>query len=151
VSCQDGDGLLPPPRAPAKGGQTEGGGVADGFTIKLREELESMEGSGNANWLLIRRPLELDAFGINMVEIGPGGQIPEHDETASGEVEVYAILEGKGKFRLDGEDHEAPAGTFVRMDPEVSRTIVNDSNAPVTALLIGVPADSGYEAAADWL
>jgi quercetin dioxygenase-like cupin family protein len=125
--------------------------VAGRFTIKRREELESMEGSGNANWLLVRRPLELNAFGINMVEIGPGGQIPEHTESGSGEIEVYAILEGTGKFRLNGEDHEAPAGTFVRMDPDISRTIVNDSDAPLTALLIGVPADSGYQAAADWL
>jgi quercetin dioxygenase-like cupin family protein len=125
--------------------------VADGFTIKRREELESMEGSGNATWHLIRRPLELEAFGINLVEIGPGGQIPEHNETGSGEVEVYAILDGSGKFRLDGADHDAPAGTFVRIDPEVSRTIVNDSDAPLTALLIGAPADSGYKPMADWL
>ncbi len=125
--------------------------MADKFTIKRREELESMEGSGNSTWRLVRRPLELEAFGINMVEIGPGGQIPEHTESGSGEVEVYAILEGEGKFRLDGTDHEAPAGTFVRIDPEVSRTIVNDSDAPLTALLIGAPADSGYEPMADWL
>ena len=125
--------------------------MAEPFTIKRREELESMEGSGNATWHLIRRPLDLQAFGMNIVEIGPGGQIPEHDETASGEVEVYAILDGEGKFRLDGEDHEAPAGTFVRMDPPVKRTIVNDSGAPLTALLIGAPADSGYAPMADWL
>jgi quercetin dioxygenase-like cupin family protein len=86
-----------------------------------------------------------------MVEFGPGGQIPEHDEKGSGEVEVYAILDGNGKFRLDGAEHDAPAGTFVRIDPEVSRTIVNDSDAPLTALLIGVPADSGYKPMADWL
>jgi quercetin dioxygenase-like cupin family protein len=64
---------------------------------------------------------------------------------------VFAILEGQGKFRLDGEDHDAPAGTFVRMDPPVTRTIVNESDAPLTALLIGVPADSGYRSGADWL
>lgn len=125
--------------------------MAGQFTIKRREELETMEGSGNSTWRLIRRPLELEAFGINMVEIGPGGQIPEHTEEGSGEIEVYAILEGEGKFRLDGTDHDAPAGTFVRMEPGVSRTIVNDSDAPLTALLIGCPADSGYHAAADWL
>ena len=39
----------------------------------------------------------------------------------------------------------------MRIDPEVSRTIVNDSDAPLTALLIGVPADSGYKPMADWL
>jgi quercetin dioxygenase-like cupin family protein len=125
--------------------------VANGFTIKRREELESMEGSGNCTWHLVRRPLEVEAFGINMVEIAPGGQIPEHNESGSGQVEVFAILEGQGKFRLDGEDHDAPAGTFVRMDPQVTRTIVNESDAPLTALLIGVPADSGYSSGADWL
>lgn len=124
---------------------------ADGFTIKRRDELESMEGSGNCNWRLVRKPLELTAFGINMVEIGPGGQIPEHDESESGQVEVFAILDGEGKFRLDGSDHDAPAGTFVRIDPGTKRTIVNDSGAALTALLIGVPADSGYQPASDWL
>jgi quercetin dioxygenase-like cupin family protein len=125
--------------------------MADRFTIKRRDELESMEGSGNCTWHMIRRPLELQAFGINMVEIGPGGQIPEHDETGSGQVEVFGILNGSAKFRLDGTEHDAPAGTFVRIDPEASRTIVNDSDSPVTALLIGVPADSGYRAGSDWL
>jgi quercetin dioxygenase-like cupin family protein len=123
----------------------------DGFTIKRRDELESMEGSGNATWHLVRKPLGLEAFGINMVEIGPGGQIPEHDEKGSGQVEVFAVLEGEGKYRLDGADHDAPAGSFVRVDPDVTRTIVNDSDAPLTALLIGVPADSGYKSGADWL
>ena len=125
--------------------------MADGFVIKRRDELESMEGSGNCMWHLIRRPLELKAFGINMVEIGPGGQIPEHTEAESGQVEVFAILDGKAKLRLNGEEHEAPAGSFVRIEPEVSRMIVNGSDAPVTALLIGVPANSGYRANADWL
>jgi len=124
---------------------------SDGFTIKQRDELESMEGSGECTWHLVRRPLELKAFGINMVEIGPGGQIPEHDESGSGQIEVFGILEGEGKFRLNGSDHDAPAGSFVRMDPDVTRTIVNESEAPLTALLIGVPADSGYKSGSDWL
>lgn len=125
--------------------------MAKGFTIKRREELGSMEGSGNSTWHLVRKPLELEAFGINMVEIGPGGQIPEHSESESGQIEVFAILDGDAKFRLDGSEHEAPAGTFVRVDPDVRRTIVNESDASVTALLIGVPADSGYQPGSDWL
>lgn len=125
--------------------------MADGYTIMHRDEFESMEGSGNANWHLGRRSMGVGAFGFNLVEIGSGGQIPEHDETASDEVELFVILEGEGKLRLNGEDHPAPAGTFVSMEPQVSRTIVNDSDAPLTALLIGVPRESGYAPAADWL
>jgi quercetin dioxygenase-like cupin family protein len=86
---------------------------------------------------------------MNLVEIGPGGSIPEHDESASGQVEVYAVLAGDGVFRIDGEEHAAPAGTWARLDPEAKRTIANPSDAPLTALLIGCPADTGYEPL-DW-
>jgi quercetin dioxygenase-like cupin family protein len=115
------------------------------YTIKHRDEFESMEGSGDATWLLARKALGTSAFGINLVELAPGGQIPEHDEAESGQVEVYAILEGEAVLQLDGEDHPAPAGTFASIEPPATRTIVNRSGAPVTALLIGVQPGGGYE------
>lgn len=116
-----------------------------GFTISHRDEFERMEGSGGATWMLARKALGTECFGYNLVEIAPGGQIPEHDESGSRQVEVYAILEGEAVMRLDGEDHPAPAGTFASLEPEVSRTILNRSDAPVTALLIGVQPEGGYE------
>jgi quercetin dioxygenase-like cupin family protein len=116
-----------------------------GYEVKRVGELEDMEGSGGARWKLLRRGLDLRAFGMNLVEIAPGGQIPEHDESASGQVEIYAVLDGEGVLRLNGEDHAAPAGTWARLDPEVKRTIANASEAPLTALLIGCPAETGYE------
>jgi uncharacterized cupin superfamily protein len=119
--------------------------VAGGFAIKHRDEFESMEGSGDATWRLARKALGTSSFGFNLVEIAPGGQIPEHDEAQSGQDEVYAILEGEAVLRIDGEDHPAPAGTFASLEPPVSRTILNRSDAPVTALLIGVSPDGGYE------
>lgn len=119
--------------------------MADGYTIKHRDEFETMEGSGDSTWLLARKALGTSAFGFNLVEIGPGGQIPEHDESGSGQVELYVILEGEAILRLDGEEHAAPAGTFASIEPAPSRTILNRSDAPVTALLIGVDPSGGYE------
>lgn len=115
------------------------------YAIKHQEEFERMEGSGECNWLLARKALGTGAFGYNLVEIGPGGQIPEHDEAQSGQVEVYAILAGEAVMRLDGEDHPAPAGTFASIEPAATRQILNRSDAPVTALLIGVQPEGGYE------
>ena len=123
--------------------------MADGYEIKRADEFETLEGSGSAKWMLARRGLDLKAFGMNLVEIGPGGSIPEHDETPSGQVEVYAILEGNGVLVADGEECPAPAGTWGRFDPQVKRTILNRSEAPLTALLIGCPAATGYEPM-DW-
>jgi uncharacterized cupin superfamily protein len=119
--------------------------MADGYSIKHRDEFESMAGSGEATWLLARKALGTTAFGFNLVEVGPGGQIPEHDEAESGQVELYAILDGNATLRLDGAEHPAPAGTFASIEPSVSRTIINRSDAPVTALLVGVDPAGGYE------
>lgn len=115
------------------------------FTIRHRDEFESMEGSGDATWKLARKALGTSAFGFNLVEIAPGGQIPEHDEAESGQVELYAILEGDAVLKIEGEEHPAPAGTFASIEPPASRTILNRSDAPVTALLIGVHPEGGYE------
>jgi len=112
--------------------------MADGYTIKHRDEFESMEGSGDSTWRLARKALGTSAFGFNLVEIEPGGQIPEHDEAQSGQHELYVVLEGEATLRIDGADHPAPTGTFASIEPPVRRTILNSSEATVTALLIGV-------------
>ena len=119
--------------------------MADGYTIKHRDEFEVMEGSGSATWRLARKGLGTDCFGYNLVEIAPGGMIPEHNHGGSGEVEVYIILDGEATMRLGGEDHPAPAGTYASIESPTSRTILNQSDAPVTALLIGVLPDGGYK------
>jgi uncharacterized cupin superfamily protein len=119
--------------------------MAPNYTIEHQDEFERMEGSGGSTWLLARKALGTTAFGYNLVEIAPGGQIPEHDEAQSGQVELYVILEGEAAMRLDGEDHPAPAGTFASLEPAATRMIFNRSEAPVLALLIGVEPNGGYE------
>jgi quercetin dioxygenase-like cupin family protein len=119
--------------------------MSDGYTIKHRNEFETMEGSGDATWRLARKALATSAFGFNLVEIAPGGQIPEHDEVEGGQHELYVILEGEATLRIGGEEHPAPAGTFASIEPRVSRTILNRADGPVTALLIGVDPSGGYE------
>jgi quercetin dioxygenase-like cupin family protein len=104
-----------------------------------------MEGSGGATWRLARKSLGAEAFGFNVVDIESGGQIPAHDHTGDNQEEVFIILEGQGTIVTDDEEHDAPAGTFCRLAPQVNRTIRNTSDAKVRALLIGVPVDSGYE------
>lgn len=118
---------------------------ADGFTIKHLDDFEEMEGSGGATWRLARKTLGANAFGFNVVDLAPGGEIPAHDESDSKQEEVYAILDGTGTFVADDEELPAPAGTFVRFEPGTKRTVRNKSDKDVRVLLIGVPSDSGFE------
>lgn len=109
------------------------------LTVVHRDQLER-----SGSWSLVRRSLGLLAFGVNLVEIAPGTSIPEHDETASDQEEVFVVLEGDAVLVVDGADHPAPAGTFARLDPEPLRTVRNDGDRPVVVLIVSAPRSSGY-------
>ena len=119
--------------------------MSDGYTVKNWDDFERIEGSGGCTWHLARKSLGADAFGFNIVDLEPGGELPAHNEAESGQEEVFAVLDGEGTIVADETEYPAPAGTFVRYGPEVKRTVRNRSDSTIRILLIGVPGDSGYE------
>jgi uncharacterized cupin superfamily protein len=110
------------------------------FTIVHRDDLER-----TGNWSLVRRTLGLKSFGVNLVDIEPGTSIPEHDELGRDQEELFFIASGAGVLVIDGVDHRAPAGTFVRLGPAHRRTVRNDGREAVTVLIVSAPRSSGYE------
>lgn len=110
------------------------------FTIAHRDDLERTGG-----WSLVRRTLGIRAFGVNLVEIPPGEDIPEHDETARDQEELFFVVSGSPTLVIDGADHPAPAGTFARLDPAPRRTVRNDGDVPAAVLIVSAPRSSGYE------
>ena len=106
-------------------------------------DAEQMEKSGN--WILARRSLGLQSFGLNLVDIASGDRIPEHDETGRDQEEVFYVLSGSPTLTIDGEDHAVRAGTFARLDPVHSRTVRNDGQEPASVLIASAPRSSGYE------
>jgi mannose-6-phosphate isomerase-like protein (cupin superfamily) len=97
------------------------------------------------DWRLVRRTLELRAFGINVVDVAPGEQIPEHDETGRDQEEVFYVISGNPTLVIDGEELPARAGTFARLDPEHRRTVRNDGDEQASVLIVSAPRSSGYE------
>ncbi|MEA2140348.1 MAG: hypothetical protein QOC91_447 [Solirubrobacteraceae bacterium] len=110
------------------------------FKLARRAECETI-----GSWQLVRRTLDLQAFGMNIVDIGPGEQIPEHDELDRDQEEVFFVLAGDPTLVIDGEDHAAPPGTFARLDPEHKRTMRNDAPDTAEVLIVSAPRSSGYE------
>jgi uncharacterized cupin superfamily protein len=115
-----------------------------GYTIK---HLDDLERSGR--WSLARRSLGVGSFGLNVVEMAPGQNIPEHDETGRDQEEVFLVLDGELVFVVEGDRLPAGRGTFMRCDPEATRTAVNESDAPAQLLIVSAPRTSGYEPM-DW-
>jgi uncharacterized cupin superfamily protein len=111
-----------------------------GYTLMHRDDFER-----TGKWSLARRSLGLRSFGMNVVDLQPGEQIPEHDETGRDQEEVFIVLSGAPSFVVDGEELQASPGTFIRLDPEPTRTIVNNSDQPASILLTSAPRTSGYD------
>lgn len=112
----------------------------DGFTIAHRDEFER-----NGRWALARKSLGVTAFGVNLVTIDPGKDIPEHDELDRDQEEVYIVLAGDAAAVVDGREHPAPAGTFIKVEPPRKRTVRNVGTTPVDLLMVSAPRTSGYE------
>jgi quercetin dioxygenase-like cupin family protein len=110
------------------------------FTVAHRDDCET-----SGNWTLVRRTLGLRAFGLNLVDLPAGEQIPEHDETERDHEEVFFVVSGTATLLIDGERHAAPAGTFARLDPGHARTVRNDGDRAASVLIASAPRSSGYE------
>ena len=94
----------------------------------------------------VREHLGIHAFGINAYTPGEDGTlISEHDESGSGQEELYIVLDGKATFEVDGEMVDAPAGTFVFVRPESRRKATGDG----TVLALGATPGEAYQAL-DW-
>jgi hypothetical protein len=96
--------------------------------------------------LPVREHFGIQAFGINAFTPGEDGMlINEHDEAASGQEELYVVLDGKATFEVDGETVEATPGTLVFVGPESRRKATGDG----TILVVGATPGEPYQGV-DW-
>jgi tetratricopeptide (TPR) repeat protein len=105
----------------------------------------------------VRHHLGIAGFGVNAWTARNAGDrlIPEHQEADEGEEEsdrdeeLYVVLQGRAVFELDGERHDAPAGTFVFVRPRVKRTAFAEEPETTIFALGGSPGQayepSGWE------
>ena len=105
--------------------------------------LDDLERRGR--FIPVREHLGIHSFGINAIKQGEDGTlINEHDESG-GQEEVYVVLDGTATFEIEGETFEAPAGTFVSVQPEARRKATGDA----TVLALGGTVGEAYQAM-DW-
>jgi hypothetical protein len=94
----------------------------------------------------VREHFGIRAFGINAFTPAEDGTlIGEHDESGSGQEELYLVLDGNATFEIDGETIDAPEGSFVFVRPESRRKATGDG----TVLALGAKPGEAYQAI-DW-
>jgi tetratricopeptide (TPR) repeat protein len=95
-----------------------------GYEVVHIDELEAFPVDDEGlTWRPIRRRFDIRAFGVNAYTAEREGQrvVEEHRET-NGHEELYVVISGRATFTLDGEEHDAPAGTLVHCPPDTLRS-----------------------------
>jgi tetratricopeptide (TPR) repeat protein len=121
-----------------------------GYEVAHLDEIDEAT-DGREPWRPVRHHLGITAFGINAWTGREAGDriLNEHDEADDTQEELYLVHQGRAKFELDGEDVDAPAGTFVFARPGVKRTAFAEEPGTTIVAVGGTPGEayqaSGWE------
>jgi tetratricopeptide (TPR) repeat protein len=120
------------------------------FKVVQVSELDAVPVSDTLMWRPVRRTLGVEAFGVNAYTAENAGDeiVEEHDETGDGagkHEELYVVLTGRVTFSLDGDEVDAPAGTFVFIGDPTVRREAHAAEPGSTVLAIGGRAGEPYE------
>jgi len=103
---------------------------------------------GPARWAMVRTHFGIQAFGVNAWIADEAGKqlIGEHDEVGDGagqHEELYFVAEGHATFTVNGDEIDAPAGTFVFVrDPAAKRKAVAKENGTSVVVVGGKPGEA---------
>ena len=105
------------------------------------DEIEPVPGPGTLTWLPVRHSLDVRAFGCNAYRAEEAGQEVVEPHTEDAHEEMYFVARGSATFTIDGETHNAPAGTYVFLpDPASHRQAIADEPGTVVLSFGGPPA-----------
>jgi uncharacterized cupin superfamily protein len=101
---------------------------------------------------LVRSGLGLTAFGVNVLDIGPGYTTTDHTETESGQEEMYIVLRGSATMLVGppGEEErvELAPDVVARVAPEARRLFQTGAEG-ARLLIVGGAPGKAYELQ-DW-
>ena len=123
-----------------------------GYSIAHLDEIDELN-DGRQPWRPVRHHFGISSFGITAWTGHEAGDriLNEHDEADQSDraEELYLVTQGRAVFELDGERRDAPAGTFVFVEPEVKRTAYAEEPETTIVAVGGVPGKayevSGWE------
>jgi mannose-6-phosphate isomerase-like protein (cupin superfamily) len=119
-----------------------------GWQVTGVDEIPPVKPDWPATWKSVRHHFGITAFGVNAVtKDADKVLIPEHDESESGQQELYFVHAGAVTATLDGEPVSVTAGGMIAVEPGVRRKIESTAS-PTTLICVGATPGAAYEVGA---
>jgi quercetin dioxygenase-like cupin family protein len=87
----------------------------------------------------LARQLEADKLGARLWRLEPGQASTRHRHRTT--EEIYVVLEGTGRMRVDGDLLTLSALSTVCVDADSTRQVFNDTDADQLWLIFGAPTE----------
>jgi hypothetical protein len=110
--------------------------TATTYTAKSLDELPALW-DGFAK--LVRAGLDITAFGANIMDLPPDYTTEAHDESETGQEELYVALRGAGSVDVDGVGLPVDGDHLVRVDAAASRRLSSGPDGLRVLCIGGVP------------
>ncbi|APW96610.1 cupin [Halobiforma lacisalsi AJ5] len=115
-----------------------------GYDTAAKTDPESVVPDEFGGMWFLKEELDADHVGVTVLELAPGGEGKPHDESETGQEEVYYVVEGEVAVDLfdDGEVDETVSlevDEAIRLDSEQRRQIRNGGDERAKLLLVGAP------------
>jgi quercetin dioxygenase-like cupin family protein len=88
----------------------------------------------------LAQQLEVDTIGARLWRLKPGQANTKHRHRE--QWELYVLLEGQGRIRVDGDVVTIEPLSSVVVEPDTVRQVFNDTDADQLWLIVGAPSDS---------
>ena len=113
------------------------------YTLKRFDEMETIFGGF---FLRTRASLGVTSFGMQILNFPPnsGDAYPNHDHSATGQEEVYLVLEGAADFDVEGESVHLEPKMALRVGAETKRKISTGAEG-AQILALGSTPGMAYE------
>jgi mannose-6-phosphate isomerase-like protein (cupin superfamily) len=106
------------------------------------DELDAIPGPGTLTWHPVRAHLGIRAFGCNAYSaqrVGDDVIEPHVESPQFNHEELYFVARGRATFRLDDEEIDAPAGTYVFVPDTATHRHAVAAEPETTVLSFGGP------------
>jgi quercetin dioxygenase-like cupin family protein len=110
-----------------------------GYDTASKTDVESVVPEEFGGMWFLKEALGTEELGLTVLELEPDGKGKEHDESGTGQEEVYYVVEGTIEVVVEGETVELESGDAIRLDPDETRQIYNSGNKRATLVLAGAP------------
>ena len=87
----------------------------------------------------LAKQLGAQTLGARLWRLAPGQASTKHRHV--GETELYVVLEGTGRIRIDDEAFALDALSSVLVEPDSVRQVFNDTDADALWLVAGAPPE----------